>query len=172
MLEYVDDHHPDYMIQRVIPAAAPGMASNSSSLARDMRYSSRSMGNNLDNIPNNGSVSSRSIAALDVLPRNEPTVIFNNQPQQSNNRRPILTKVVPEPPSLCHSLRTRFTNGSTTTSSASGSRPPSPIIEIVPVSEYENMYGSLHQQQSHHLNQQPQPSPIYAPQYSSAATGT
>ena len=49
--------------------------------------------------------------------------------------------VMPDLPGVCHSLRSHFTQGSTTTSSASGSRPPSPIIEVIPVSQYESLYG-------------------------------
>ena len=107
--------------------------SNTSSLTRDPRYS-RSMGNNLDSLHVNPNSNSRSIAALDVLPRQN--VIYNQEPP----KRTILPHI--EPPSLCHSLR-RFANGSTTGSSASGSRPPSPIIEVIPVSEYEHLYGGI-----------------------------
>ena len=118
--------------------------SNTSSLTRDLRWS-RSMGNNLDSVhsfnhpPQNihlpahhvTAANSRSIAALDVLPRNnalqiqpQPLIVNEHQPPPPN-RRTMLPPM--EPPSLCHSLR-RFANGSTTGSSASGSRPPSPII--------------------------------------------
>ena len=104
------------------------------------RYS-RSMGNNLDlaaSIASNAA--SRSIAALDVLPRSDPSVIL-----QQSRRLPAV--------SLCHRLR----NGSTTTSE--GSRPPSPIIEVIPVSEYETMYGqSLNQNHPAHITQY---SPVY-----------
>lgn len=128
--------------------------SNTSSLTRDLRYSSRSMGNNLDSLHvNNASSNSRSIAALDVLPRNtsNTNVIYHNtQDVPITAKR---TSILPhlEPPSLCHSLR-RFANGSTTGSSASGSRPPSPIIEVIPVSEYEHLYGGIN-------------SPMYTNQY-------
>jgi hypothetical protein len=125
---------------------------------QDLRYSSRSMGNNLDSssasVPIHMNGTSRSIAALDVLPRvaaaaGQPvhTVIYNNEDntvQQAAVRQPrrlVLPKVLPDLPGVCHSIRSRFANGSTTNSSASGSRPPSPIIEVIPVSDYETMYG-------------------------------
>ena len=123
--------------------------SNTSSLARDLRWS-RSMGNNLDiyghggqpqpalhHLPSSHVANSRSIAALDVLPRNNALqphnqstqpVIVNEAPPP--NRRTMLPQVLEPPSMLCHSLR-RFANGSTTGSSASGSRPPSPIIGCI-----------------------------------------
>lgn len=166
----IDMSYDDHLIR------LPG-SSNTSSLARDLRFSSRSMGNNLDSlhavVPAIGgpvghvaagscnSTASRSIAALDVLPRSDPSVIFNQHglrqqpPTSQSSRRSLLPRM---DPGLCHSLRSRL--GSNTTSSASGSRPPSPIIEVIPVSEYETMYGSLSQA-----------SPIYSPQYSSSGGG-
>ena len=109
--------------------------------SQDSRYS-RSMGNNLDSVHINGTTS-RSIAALDVLPRGP--LIYNEQPQpqqpQQQPRRTLLPKVMPDLPSVCHSLRSHFAHGSTTTSASSGSRPPSPIIEVIPVSQYESIYG-------------------------------
>ena len=175
--------------------------SNTSSLTRDLRWS-RSMGNNLDSygyggqpqhpqplhhLPSSHVANSRSIAALDVLPRNNALhqsthpVIVNEAPP---NRRTMLPQVLEPPSMLCHSLR-RFANGSTTGSSASGSRPPSPIIgyntesiirrlasllaihiyfpEVIPVSEYEHLYGGLGGGQPQPPQQQP--SPIYTNQY-------
>ena len=169
----------DYLLAQRVSACNNNHDSNTSSLARDMRYS-RSMGNNLDSVHMNANgAASRSIAALDVLPRStladNSTVIFNQTPQcvgmtsampGGQPRRPVLPRDASQVPSsaLClHSLRNRWAgNDSTTTgSSASGSRPPSPIIEVIPVSEYETMYGSL---QHHH-----QHSPIYSPQYAPAS---
>ena len=170
----------DYLVAQRVSACNNNHDSNTSSLARDMRYS-RSMGNNLDSVHMNASgAASRSIAALDILPRStladNSTVIFNQTPQcvgmtsampgGQQPRRPVLPRDASQVPSsaLClHSLRNRWAgNDSTTTgSSASGSRPPSPIIEVIPVSEYETMYGSL---QHHH-----QHSPIYSPQYAPAS---
>ena len=122
--------------------------------SQDSSRCSRSMGNNLDSVHINGtSAASRSIAALDVLPRGP--LIYNEQaannsgsstttvqPQQQP-RRTLLPKVMPDLPGVCHSLRSHFaSHGSTTASSASGSsRPPSPIIEVIPVSQYESLYG-------------------------------
>ena len=150
--------------------------SNTSSLARDMRYS-RSMGNNLDSVHMNGIMASRNIAALDVLPRSvaDTSVVFDEPHSRQNQipqcinmtslqqpKRIVLPRDGSQVPSssLClNSLRSRFAgNDSTTTgSSASGSRPPSPIIEVIPVAEYETKYGSLQHQNQH--------SPIYSPQY-------
>ena len=178
----IDVQDQDYLVAQRVSATCNNH-SNTSSLARDMRYS-RSMGNNLDSMVhmnggNGCNTASRSIAALDVLPRSvaDTTVIFNEHHRQKQTlpqcvgmtqprRPPVLPRDVSQVPSsaLClHSLRSRLAgNGSTTTgSSASGSRPPSPIIEVIPVSEYETMYGSL---QHHH-----QHSPIYSPQYAPAS---
>ena len=122
--------------------------------SQDSSRCSRSMGNNLDSVHINGtSAASRSIAALDVLPRGP--LIYNEQAANSSSssntvqpppqqpRRTLLPKVMPDLPGVCHSLRSHFaSHGSTTASSASGSsRPPSPIIEVIPVSQYESLYG-------------------------------
>ncbi len=116
------------------PQMLPGSGSNTSSLARTDRYSSRSMGNNLDSMHMNGgqysqgsaiasqggqnscnSTASRSIAALDVLPRSDPTVIFNEnsliraqlQSQQPRRLLPPNTRDTPTT-SLCHNFRSRY----------------------------------------------------------------
>ena len=130
------------------------------------------MGNNLDSVHMNGIMASRNIAALDVLPRSvaDTSVVFDepgaahsrqNQIPQCINmtslqqpKRIVLPRDGSQVPSssLClNSLRSRFAgNDSTTTgSSASGSRPPSPIIEVIPVAEYETKYGSLQHQNQH-----------------------
>ena len=145
--------------------------------SQDSSRCSRSMGNNLDSVHINGtSAASRSIAALDVLPRGP--LIYNEQaadnssssttvqPQQQP-RRTILPKVMPDLPGVCHSLRSHFaSHGSTTASSASGSsRPPSPIIEVIPVSQYESLYGG-HRMSSTRALMPPPPSA--APNHSEA----
>ena len=145
--------------------------------SQDSSRCSRSMGNNLDSVHINGtSAASRSIAALDVLPRGP--LIYNEQaannssssttvqPQQQP-RRTLLPKVMPDLPGVCHSLRSHFaSHGSTTASSASGSsRPPSPIIEVIPVSQYESLYGG-HRMSSTRALMPPPPSA--APNHSEA----
>ena len=146
--------------------------------SQDSSRCSRSMGNNLDSVHINGtSAASRSIAALDVLPRGP--LIYNEQaannsgssttvqPQQQP-RRTLLPKVMPDLPGVCHSLRSHFaSHGSTTASSASGSsRPPSPIIEVIPVSQYESLYGG-HRMSSTRALMPPPPSA--APNHSEPA---
>lgn len=115
------------------------------------RYS-RSMGNNLNAIPYHQNAS-KNIAALDVLPPNAMQNVIQKQPQQPPRRPPQNTD------SVCYSLKSRFGHNDTASSSA-GSRPPSPIIEVIPVSEYESLYGKMRPPQQ---QQPPQPQPIFRP---------